>query len=112
MAGIASEQGIGVDAVEVWFQDEARVGQKNGITRRWARRGTRPCAPQDQRYASTYIFGAVCPQEGRSAALVLPLCNTAAMNLHLAEIGGMVSPGRHGVLLLDQAVKSLAIVTP
>ena len=80
MAGIAREQGIGVDAVEVWFQDEARVGQKNGITRRWARSGTRPCAPQDQRYASTYIFGAVCPQEGRGAALVLPLCNTAAMN--------------------------------
>ena len=23
--------------IEVWFQDEARVGQKNGITRRWAR---------------------------------------------------------------------------
>ena len=26
-----------------------------------------------------------------------------AMNLHLAEISGMVSPGRHAVLLLDQA---------
>jgi hypothetical protein len=24
----------------VWFADEARVGQKNKITRRWARRGT------------------------------------------------------------------------
>jgi len=79
------------------------VGQKNGITRRWARRGSRPSAPQDQRYASTYIFGAVCPQEGKGAALVLPLCNTAGMNLHLREISDMVSPGRHAVLLLDQA---------
>lgn len=26
--------------IEVWFQDEARIGQKNKITRRWARRGT------------------------------------------------------------------------
>lgn len=25
------------------------------------------------------------------------------MNLHLAEISGMVSPGKHAVLLLDQA---------
>ena len=25
------------------------------------------------------------------------------MNLHLAEISGMFSPGRHAVLLLDQA---------
>jgi transposase len=60
-------------------------------------------APQDQRYASTYIFGAVCPQQGKGAALVLPYCNTDAMSLHLAEIATMVSPGRHAVLLLDQA---------
>ncbi len=26
--------------IEVWFEDEARIGQKNKITRRWARRGT------------------------------------------------------------------------
>lgn len=30
-------------------------------------------------------------------------CNTAAMNLHLAEISTMVSAARHAVLLLDQA---------
>jgi hypothetical protein len=26
---------------EIWFADEARVGQKNKITRRWAKRGSR-----------------------------------------------------------------------
>jgi transposase len=31
--------------IEIWFQVEARVGQKNKITRRWAKRGTRPSAP-------------------------------------------------------------------
>jgi hypothetical protein len=103
LAGIAREQGLGRDTIEIWFADEARVGPKNGITRRWARRGTRPAAPQDQRYASVYIFGAVCPKEGKGAALVLPLCNTAAMTLHLAEISAMVRPGNHAVLLLDQA---------
>ena len=50
-----------------------------------------------------YIFGAVCPREGKGAALVLPFCNTAGMSLHLAEIARMVEPGRHAVLLLDQA---------
>jgi hypothetical protein len=39
--------------IEIWFADEARVGQKNKITRRWARRGSRPSAPSDQRTAST-----------------------------------------------------------
>jgi len=30
--------------VEVWFQDEMRVGQKNKLTYRWARKGSRPRA--------------------------------------------------------------------
>ena len=32
--------------IELWWQDEARIGQKNKLTRRWARRGTRPRAPR------------------------------------------------------------------
>ena len=103
LAEIAREKGVEPAAIEVWFADEARVGQKNKITRRWARRGTRPAAPRDQRTASTHIFGAVCPWEGQGAALALPLCNSAAMTLHLAEIAAMVAPGRHAVLLLDRA---------
>src|SRR6266404_9478986 len=79
--------------IEIWFQDEARIGQKNKITRRWARRGTRPSAPHDQRTRSTYIFGAICPARGTAAGLVLPRCNTAAMALHLAEISNTVTPG-------------------
>ena len=89
--------------MEVWFADEARIGQKNKITRRWARRGSRPSAPSDQRTASAYIFGAVCPHEGKGAALVLPFCNSAAMSLHLREIGATVGEGKHAVPLLDQA---------
>ena len=71
----------------------ARVGQKNGITRRWARRGTRPSALKDRRTTSAYIYGAICPAEGKGAALVLPRCNTEGMTLHLAEISAAVAPG-------------------
>ena len=100
---IARDKGIAAADIEIWFADEARVGQKNKITRRWARRGTRPSAPQDQRTASTYIFGAICPKDGKGAALVLPWCNTAAMTLHLAEIATTIAPGAHAALLVDQA---------
>jgi hypothetical protein len=100
---IARGKGVEPAAVEVWFADQARVGQKNKITRRWAKRGTRPAAPRDQRTASTYIFGAVCPEAGKGAALVLPRCDTQAMNLHLAEIAAAVAPGAHAVLLVDRA---------
>lgn len=89
-------------AIELWWQDKARVGQRKGITRRWARRGTRPSAPEDQRTASAYIYGAICPAEGKGAAPVLPRCNTHGMNLHLAEISAAVAPGAHAILLLDK----------
>src|SRR6266508_1371924 len=100
---IARAKALDCDTIEIWFADEARVGQKNKITRRWAKRGTRPSAPRDQRTASTYIFGAVCPKRGKGAALILPACNTEAMNLQLAEIAAAVAPAAHAVLLVDQA---------
>src|SRR3979411_3027606 len=96
---IAREKAIDSNKIEIWFSDEARIGQKNKITRRWAKRGTRPSAPRDQRPASTYIFGAVCPKQGKGAALILPACNTETMNLHLAEIALTVQPGAPPVLL-------------
>ena len=89
--------------IELWWQDEARIGQKNKIARRWAPRGTRPRAPHDQRTKSAYIFGAICPQRGVGAALVLPRCNTRAMQWHLDEISSQVMAGAHAVLILDQA---------
>jgi len=49
------------------------------------------------------LFGAVCPERGAGAALVLPACNTEAMQLHLDEIATKVTPGAHAVLILDQA---------
>src|SRR5262249_9561467 len=90
-------------SVEVWFQDEMRVGQKNKLTYRWARKGSRPRAAHDQRTQSTYLFGAVCPERGAGAALVLPACNCEAMQLHLDEIATKVTLGAHAIILLDQA---------
>ena len=77
--------------VEVWFQDEARIGQKNSLTRVWGQTGSRPAAPKDLGFASAYVFGAVCPSEGKAAALIMPICNTAAMNHHLSEISSQVA---------------------
>jgi hypothetical protein len=89
--------------LEVWFQDEARVGQQGTLTRIWARRGSRPPAPRDQRHHWTYIFGAVCPARAVGAALVLPTVNAELMSLHLAEISRCVAAGAHAILVLDGA---------
>jgi hypothetical protein len=87
----------------VWFQDEARIGQKNGRTRIWARKGSRPRLPADQRYQNAYLFGAICPMHGKGAALMLPHADTQAMQLHLEEISSQVAKGAHAVILMDRA---------
>jgi len=56
---LARDKAIDPAAIEVWFADEARIGQKNKITRRWARHGSRPSAPHDQRTAPSYRREAV-----------------------------------------------------
>ena len=89
--------------IEIWFQDDARIGQKNGIVRQWARRGTRPRQSADQRYKNAYLFGAICPARGTGAALALPYADTNAMQLHLDEISRHVARGAHAVVLMDRA---------
>ena len=79
-----------------------RLGQKNGLVRQWARRGSRPSQPKDQRDQNDYIFGAICPARGRGAALVMPFANTNAMQAHLHEISLAVAPGAHAILLMDR----------
>lgn len=80
-----------------------RIGQKNGCVRQWAQRGTRPRQLVDQRYESTYIFGAVCPARDIGVALIQPYADTHAMQRHIDEVGKSVAPGCHAVMLLDNA---------
>lgn len=79
------------------------IDQKNEVTRRWAKRGTRPSGPGDQPTKSAYIVGAICPARGVGAGLVLTRCNTQAMQWHREEISSQVAPGAHAVLILNQA---------
>jgi hypothetical protein len=89
--------------VEIWFTDEARVGQQGTLTRVWAKRGSRPRAPRDRRFEWAYLFGAICPERGTGAAIIMPEVNVAAMDEHLAEISRRVSVGAIALLVLDGA---------
>ena len=78
--------------IEIWFQDEARVGQKGTQTHIWAPVGSRPRMVRDNRHDSAYLFGAICPARGVGAAIIMPAANAQAMNEHLAEISARVCP--------------------
>jgi transposase len=89
--------------VEIWLQDEARVGQQGGHAYIRAPVGARPLMGRDIRHISTCIFGAICPERGVGAALIMPYANTEAMNAHLKQISAEVAPGAHALLVCDGA---------
>jgi alkylation response protein AidB-like acyl-CoA dehydrogenase len=91
------------ERVELWFMDEARVGQKGGVTHVWYQKGARPRGVRQQGFASAHLFGAVCPERGEGVALVLPEVSTAAMDVFLAELARAVPAGTHAALVLDGA---------
>jgi hypothetical protein len=90
-------------AIEIWFQDEARVGQKGSLEYIWAPIGSRPRAVRDNRHDSVYLFGALCAYRAVGAAIIMPAANTEAMNEHLKVISTQVSAGAHAVLVCDRA---------
>ena len=89
--------------VEVWVQDEARIGQQGTLTRVWAEKGSRPTAVKQTEYEWAYLFAAVNPVTGTSSALIAPTVNTQYMNEHLRFISEEAGPETHVVLVLDQA---------
>ena len=89
--------------IEVWFQDEARVGQQGTHAYVWAPKGSRPAMVRDNRRDSAYIFGAICSNRRVGAAVIMPAVNSEAMNEHLKEISAMVPPNHHCDLVCDGA---------
>ena len=58
--------------IRLFFQDEARIGQKGRVCRVWWKRGERPPGLCDKRFTFAYIFAAVEPGTDNAFALVLP----------------------------------------
>jgi transposase len=95
-------------AVEVWFQDEARIGQQGTLTDVWAETGSRPTAVKQTEYQWLYVFAAVNPLTGESSAMLAPTVNTELMNEHLRFIGRAAGPDKHVVLVPDNAGRHVA----
>lgn len=92
---------VAFDQVDIWFQDETRVGQQGSLTRMWAVKGTRPRVVRQQQFKYTYIFGPICLSRDEAVGLVFPYANTDIMLIHLEHISAKIPKGRHAVLVLD-----------
>jgi hypothetical protein len=77
--------------IEICFKDEARIGQKSKLTRRWARRGTRP-APRATSARHRPISSVPSAPKRATARAWSCRCNSTTMALR-----------ENAVLLMDQA---------
>ena len=89
--------------IRLYFQDEARVGQKGRLCHRWWQKGKRPPGRCDKRFKWAYIFGAAAPETGDAFGLILPRADTPAMSVFLAEFAKTLPENEHAVMVLDQA---------
>lgn len=65
--------------VEVWAEDEARLGLKPITRRVWWLRGCRPGTCGRTKYEWLYVYGFVRPKTGDSFTTLLPRVNAARM---------------------------------
>jgi transposase len=89
--------------VQLWCQDEARVGQKGRGIRVWFERGVRPEGVIDHRHASAWLYAAVRPGTDQAFALVLTEVGAEAMQAFLDRFAATLPEGVHAALLLDGA---------
>lgn len=73
------------------------------MTRKWARRGSRPVAVRQTAYEYLYVIATVCPDSGQTAGLLCPQLNTEVMNIFLRQWASELPPEVQAVLLWDQA---------
>ena len=91
--------------VEVWTQDEARLGLQPIVRRTWAIAGQRPEALHRPVYQWLYTYGFIQPNTGESCFFILPRVNTKVMQIALNTFTQQVNSDNQKliILLLDQA---------
>ena len=89
--------------LQLWFQDEARVGNKGRVCHRWWHRGERAPGTRQIGYQWAYIFSAVRPDTGDDVTLVMPSVNAKVMDLFLAHFADTLDQDAHAVMMCDGA---------
>jgi transposase len=95
------------------FTDEARFGRINRPRPCWAPKGVRPGVAAQLIREYTYLYGAVCPEDGTCVFLIMPASDTACFQIFLDTLAKKY-PRQHILLILDGAPNhhSDALVIP
>jgi transposase len=86
--------------VELWCEDEHRLGLKPILRKVWSPVGERPLAKVHQRYEWTYLYAFARPETGEVHWLILPTVNAEAFSLALENFAREVGAGKRKRILL------------
>ncbi len=91
--------------VELWCEDEARLGLKPIIRKVWSPIGQRPTVKVHQRYEWSYLYAFARPSSGEVHWLILPTVNAEVFSLALENFAKEVGAGNRKriILVLDRA---------
>ena len=89
--------------IQLWFQDEARFGQKGMVSKIWTLKGDRPTLYRQNGFKSAYFVGAVNPENGDKFTLIFDGLDTEIMNEFLKRISMHVEKNVHIIMLVDGA---------
>jgi transposase len=87
-------------AVEVWAEDEARLGLKPITRRVWWLRGCRPHSCGRTKYEWLYVYGFARPGTGETFTVILPRVNVERMADALVAFAAHADPEGKKLLLL------------
>jgi DDE superfamily endonuclease len=98
-------------SIELWSQDEHRIGLKPILRRVWARKGTRVRAVVRPRYQWMYLYGFVEPRSGKTSWLLMPTVNTTAFSLALSAFAQEqgVGPNKHLLLVAGPSLAGTGV---
>ena len=92
--------------VELWCEDEHRLGLKPIIRKVWSPVGERPLVEVHQRYEWTYLYAFARPKTGEVHWLILPTVSAEVFSMALENFAKeVVGAGKRKrvLLVLDQA---------
>lgn len=91
--------------MELWAEDEHRLGLKPIVRVVWAPRGQRPIVPVRPRYEWLYVVAFVCPESGETSFWLVPALNAEVFHRLLRAFAQerSISRRKRLLLVLDQA---------
>jgi transposase len=91
--------------VELWCEDEHRLGLKPILRKVWSPVGERPLVKVHKRYEWTYLYAFARPKTGEVHWLILPSVNAEVFSLALENFAKEIGAGtrKRVLLVLDGA---------